>query len=68
MEDMAWVLYALVGTQIVLILMALWCRNTLVLVTNDMRKEQIEMHKTLVDINSRLAAMREDWREYRWGD
>ncbi len=59
MEDIAWVLYALIGTQLVLIVGVLWCRETLVRVTNEMHKTLFDMASELHDIQSKMQAMNE---------
>ena len=65
MEDMAWVLYALIGTQFVLIGGVLWCRETLVQVTNEMHKTLFDIESGLQDIQSKVQAMHERQALYR---
>ena len=46
MEDLTGVLYALVGTQIALIVVGLWCRSALAQIVNEIKSH----HRTQVDV------------------
>ena len=65
MEDMAWVLYALLGTQVILIVIlivvALLCHNALVGVSLTLtlqREIQIDMAEALQSIRGNVYSMR----------